>query len=317
MSGYDSAGGASTVSYSAAQAGSSTTGGAGGGGLKRRRVNADPDFYPGAAPTTKRAQANWRAAQEQAAARQTSLQQLSAQQQQQQQQQMQQQQQQQRDIEMQQPRQAILSLATLPPEALQRYLSRYGLLDPQGLLSYHHAVFPVPPLPETLHPPLEGRQLNARKAKMTYIPAARNARILAARGAAIAGGGAGEDAASVNGQTGAGDATTGDVTANGAATTDAPAAPSSAAAATPNPPAAVPTSSSRLAAHPRVWLEPKTDDFASLSAFDNPDVVLQRLAARATQHWDKRESLKEAETLTNFMFSVRNRGRTLRATPAG
>lgn len=103
MSGYDSTG-ASTVNggngyanSSAAQQGSSGT------GQKRRRANADPDFYPGAAPTTKRAQANWRAAQEQAA-RQNSLQQLSQQQQQQQQQQLQQQQQQ------MEPRQPIVSL---------------------------------------------------------------------------------------------------------------------------------------------------------------------------------------------------------------
>lgn len=65
MSGYDSAGGASSTfggPSTATAAGASNAG----GGTKRRRVNADPDFYPGAAPTTKRAQANWKAAQEQA-----------------------------------------------------------------------------------------------------------------------------------------------------------------------------------------------------------------------------------------------------------
>lgn len=67
----------------------------------------------------------------------------------------------------------------------------------------------------------------------------------------------------------------------------------------------------------RPWIEPKTPEFAGLSAFDDPQKVIDRLAARATAHWDKRDSLKEAETLTNFMFSVRNRDRKLRATPAG
>ncbi|GAA5860687.1 hypothetical protein JCM3774_006251 [Rhodotorula dairenensis] len=302
MSGYDSTGTVNSYTTSAAAQGTSGT------GQKRRRANADPDFYPGAAPTTKRAQANWRAAQEQAA-RQSSMQQLSQQQQQQMQQQ-----QQQRDMDMQQPRQPILSLATLPPEALQRYLSRYGLIDPQGLLSYHQAVFPVPALPETLHPPLDGRQLNVRKAKATYIPAVRNAKIIAARTAA----GVGEHDQAADEQAGASKDSTAPSTLRDTNGTDpvggvpptatAPAAAAATAAVLPG---------SRLTPQARTWLEPKTADFASLSAFDNPDVVLQRLAARATQHWDKRESLKEAETLTNFMFSVRNRGRTLRATPAG
>jgi hypothetical protein len=204
-----------------------------------------------------------------------------------------------------------------------------GLIDPQGLLSYHHAVFPVPALPETLHPPLDGRQLNVRKAKMTYIPAARNAKILAARAAAAAatGGEGGDEATTANTTSddpvpvtnNSGQA--GDGAADAAMTTAAAAAAASGSADPPaTDDAAVAASSapgSRLTPQARSWLEPKTADFASLSAFDHPDVVLQRLAARATQHWDKRESLKEAETLTNFMFSVRNRGRTLRATPAG
>lgn len=203
-----------------------------------------------------------------------------------------------------------------------------GLIDPQGLLSYHHAVFPVPALPETLHPPLEGRQLNVRKAKMTYIPAARNAKILAARAAAAAatGGEGGDEVATTTANTTGDDpvpvTNNSDQAGDGAA--DAIVTATVAASGSADPPAtdtAVAASSSvpgsRLTPQARSWLEPKTADFASLSAFDHPDVVLQRLAARATQHWDKRESLKEAETLTNFMFSVRNRGRTLRATPAG
>ncbi|GAA5822934.1 hypothetical protein JCM3770_002179 [Rhodotorula araucariae] len=231
MSGYDSAG--------------TSTGAA----TKRRRVNLDPDFYPGTAPTTSRTKAVYKAQQE-AQAR------LAAQQQPQQ--------------GEPSPRQPILSLASLPPDAIQRYLSRYGLLEPQGSLSYHHAVFPVPALPRTLHPPLDGRQLAIRRARMTYVPAARNARLAAAAGADPAG---------------------------------------------PAPGSAV--ASAAEVGTKRPWVEPTTPEFAGLSAFDDPHRVTERLAARATQHWEKRDSIKEAETLTNFMFSVRQRGKTLRATPAG
>lgn len=215
-----------------------------------------------------------------------------------------------------------------------------GLIDPQGLLSYHHAVFPVPPLPETLVPPLEGRQLNVRKAKQSYIPAARNAKILAARGEAAQasgpaaygpeGTGEGPDL-QTSAATTEGSAAVGPSSATGtvapASTSSGLQPPVSAVTTTPaggtatlttTPAAAADSARDRAALGPtRPWIEPKTPEFAGLSAFDDPDVVLARLAARATQHWDKRESLKEAETLTNFMFSVRNRGRTLRATPAG
>ncbi|BGO93354.1 hypothetical protein NBRC10512_005520 [Rhodotorula toruloides] len=245
--GYDSAG---------TSAGPSTT--------KRRRVNADPDFFPGTAPTTKRLQAKAQLA----ASQNAQLQQLQQQE------------------NMQQPRQPIISLASLPPEALQRYLSRYGLLEPQGSLSYYHAVFPVPPLPATLYPPLDGRTLNFRRAKQTYIPAVMNAKIAAAVAAAAGGEG-------------------GAVPETGT-TTDGTDPSSSAADSTP---AARGTK--------RPWIEPKTPEFAGLSAFDDPQKLIDRLAAKATAHWDKRDSLKEGETLTNFMFSVRNRDRKLRATPAG
>ncbi len=163
---------------------------------------------------------------------------------------------------------------------------------------------------------------------MTYIPAARNAKILAARAAAAAAtGGEGGDEATTGDDpvpaTGTDETNNSDQAENG--TADAVMTPAAAtSSADPRATAAASSSSSsssvpgsRLTPQARSWLEPQTADFASLSAFDHPDVVLQRLAARATQHWDKRESLKEAETLTNFMFSVRNRGRTLRATPAG
>ncbi|BGP26207.1 hypothetical protein Rt10032_c10g4243 [Rhodotorula toruloides] len=250
--GYDSAG---------TSAGPSTT--------KRRRVNADPDFYPGTAPTTKRLQAKAQLA----ASQNAQLQQLALQE------------------NVQQPRQPIISLASLPPEALQRYLSRYGLLEPQGSLSYYHAVFPVPPLPATLYPPLDGRTLNFRRAKQTYIPAVMNAKIAAALAAAV-------------GEAGAGGATQ----ENGAvADGTAPAEPSASATD-----AFIPARGTK-----RRWIEPKTPEFAGLSAFDDPQKVIDRLAAKATAHWDKRDSLKEGETLTNFMFAVRNRDRKLRATPAG
>jgi hypothetical protein len=43
----------------------------------------------------------------------------------------------------------------------------------------------------------------------------------------------------------------------------------------------------------RTWQEPKTNEFANLSAWDHPQVVVDRLAARAKVHWDKRDSVKE------------------------
>lgn len=169
---------------------------------------------------------------------------------------------------------------------------------------------------------------------MTYVPAARNAKILAARAAAglPAPGTADEPAstgeapgtnvrgeleANSNAGPGAVDATAADPTATEAPIHVAKPAEETAAASSTGTPSAVQRPAVATSTPCRPWLEPKTPEFAGLSAFDNPDVVLSRLAARATQHWDKRESLKEAETLTNFMFSVRNRGRTLRATPAG
>ncbi|SDA01451.1 BZ3500_MvSof-1268-A1-R1_Chr10-1g02679 [Microbotryum saponariae] len=154
-----------------------------------------------------------------------------------------------------------LSLASLPPPALQRYLSRYGLLESHGSLSYHHAVFPVPPLPVTLPSPLTGRQLSSRR---LYRPV---------------------------------------TTATGGANTTAMAEDQHGTTSTP-------------AKRPR-WQEPKTAEFKGLSAYDDPVVVTNRLAAKAKEHWDKRESVKEGETLTNFMFALRMRAHTLRATPPG
>ncbi|GAA5867159.1 hypothetical protein JCM1840_001502 [Sporobolomyces johnsonii] len=174
------------------------------------------------------------------------------------------------------PDKPILSFASLPPTALQRYLVRYGLLEPQGSLSYHHAVFPVPPLPATLHPPLDGRALNFRRAKQTYDPARRASR----RTARLAAAGA-EQPQPVPQQHDAGLPSGGDDPSQ------------------------------------RRWHEPKTGEFARLTAFDDPQKVVDRLAKRAATHWEKRDSVKEGETLTNFMFSVRMRGHTLRATPPG
>ncbi|SGY19103.1 BQ5605_C014g07561 [Microbotryum silenes-dioicae] len=162
-----------------------------------------------------------------------------------------------------------LSLATLPPPALQRYLSRYGLLESHGSLSYHHAVFPVPPLPVVLPSPLTGRQLSSRR---LYRPVTTTT-------------------------------TTGGANPN--ANTTAMAMTEDQDGTTLNP-----------AKRPK-WQEPKTAEFKGLSAYDDPVVVTNRLAAKAKEHWDKRESVKEGETLTNFMFALRMRAHTLRATPPG
>jgi hypothetical protein len=135
----------------------------------------------------------------------------------------------------------VLHLSSLPPAALQRYLSRYGLLTPSASLSYHNSVFPVPSLPAVLHPPLdrESRTLNYRTAKLTYDPARRNARILAAEeeeeeGVEEAGEKKTEEGG--EGQRGV----------------------------------------------KRKWVEPRMGEFMGLRAYDPPEKVLERLAARAT-----------------------------------
>ncbi|GAA6063521.1 hypothetical protein JCM10212_004734, partial [Sporobolomyces blumeae] len=191
-----------------------------------------------------------------------------------------------------------------------------GLLEPQGSLSYHHAVFPVPPLPADLEPPLDGRALNFRKAKQTYDPARRNARIAAAAAAAAA-----ERTTNGSDHDDDRDRRGDGVDAHGAAVTtpDNGAGPRGAdrdsGGTTAAPQLVLDGRMPDMLQRP--WLEPKTPEFADLTAFDDPHRVVDRLAKRAAQHWDKRDSVKEGETLTNFMFSVRMRGQTLRATPPG
>ncbi|GAA5989276.1 hypothetical protein JCM11641_003859 [Rhodosporidiobolus odoratus] len=219
-------------------------------------------------PTTARAKANAHREQQYY---QQQQQQLHPQQQQQQQQQ--QQYQQQYEATQRTP---ILSLASFPPAALQRYLSRYGLLPPSTSLSYYHAVFPVPLLPAHLAPPLdrENRTLNYRTAKRTYVPARRNAKLASASDSA------GEEQQAVEeGREGSSGA--------------------------PGPAGGAGQGKKRK------WVEPKTEEFRGLTGFDGRDKVLGRLAGRATAHWEKRDTIKEAETLTNFMFSCRFRAAVL------
>ncbi|GAA5836191.1 hypothetical protein JCM5353_001935 [Sporobolomyces roseus] len=151
----------------------------------------------------------------------------------------------------------ILSFASLPPTALQRYLVRYGLLENQGSLSYHHSVFPVPPLPATLYPPLDGRSLNSRIAKQTYDPSRRR--------------------------------------------TTQPSPPREDGSKAAGEEAASGSGEQERDMLQRPWREPKTEEFAELTSFDDPKLAIERLAKRATMHWDKRDSVKEGETLTNFM----------------
>ncbi|GAA5881130.1 hypothetical protein JCM16303_004807 [Sporobolomyces ruberrimus] len=204
------------------------------GSSKRRRVGtADLDYAYVAHPTTSRTKA---AAQAEAARQQASTSSLAA-----------------TNSHNQPGGGPLISFSSLPSEALQRYLVRYGLLETQGVLSYHHSVFPVPPLPATLCPPLDGRNLNYKVAQQTYVPARGRSR------------------------------------------------------RQPN------ESSPDMLQRP--WTEPRTEEFAELTAFDGPRMVLDRFAKRATAHWDKRDSVKEGETLTNFMFSVRMRDKNLKAIP--
>ncbi|KAK4046681.1 hypothetical protein OIV83_005884 [Microbotryomycetes sp. JL201] len=179
----------------------------------------------------------------------------------------------------------VLDLATLPPAALQRYLSRYGLLEPHGSLSYYHAVFPTPPLPNTVEPPLHGRQLQLRKPASVFPSSADQAA-------------ASDDPNGAPAQM---------------ATTAAEQAHVEHAVAQGEQPAAVTVSKGKK----RAWHEPNAPEFARLSAYDDPQVVINRLAQRATAHFATREGIKEGEFLTNFMFALRMRSHTLRATPPG
>ncbi|KAK4706154.1 hypothetical protein P7C70_g53, partial [Phenoliferia sp. Uapishka_3] len=192
----------------------------------------------------------------------------------------------------------LLDLATLPPASLQRYLSRYGLLEPHGSLSYRHAVFPVPPLPAHLIPPLTGRGLNKTRSKPAHtlrsyeddgeVGGGRRAR--PHHGNRSGSGGSGSGSGTETGLKHNGGA-------NGATTNG--------------------RSNGAGREKKRVWQEPKMQEFAELSAYDDPQLVVDRLAARAKEHWDKKDSVKEGETLTNFIFALRMRAHTLRATPPG
>lgn len=143
-----------------------------------------------------------------------------------------------------------VALAAQPPASLQRYLSRYNLLEPSSL-SYHHAVHPVPPLPATLIPPLTGRLLNKTRSKPPHtLRSYRDDEELPLR------------AAEVDGSV---------LVATTSGTKPTAGAP----------------------AKKRVWQEPKTQEFADLSAYDDPQLVVERLAMRAKAHWDKKDSVKE------------------------
>lgn len=148
-----------------------------------------------------------------------------------------------------------LSLSTLPPASLQRYLSRYGLLEAQGSLSYHHAVFPVPALPAVLASPLVGRSLIVRRSSKPRIDPVLNGEEL------------------------------------GVAPTEGDASNEVQMEKAQLVEEVVPAATGR--GRKRVWQEPKTPDFANLSAYDDPQIVVDRLAARAKTHWDKRDSVKE------------------------
>lgn len=136
-----------------------------------------------------------------------------------------------------------------------RLASTDGLLENQGSLSYHHSVFPVPPLPATLYPPLDGRSLNSRIAKQTYDPSRRRTTPRESETAAA-------------GETGEGE------------------------------------KEKERDMLQRPWREPKTEEFADLTSFDDPKLAVERLAKRATMHWDKRDSVKEGCVLMLFDQSV-------------
>lgn len=209
----------------------------------------------------------------------------------------------------------VLDLSTLPPQALQRYLSRCkhkcssltaktelencapvksfasrarthalssradGLLEPHGTLSYHHAVFPVPPLPANLTPPLNGRTLIQAKRPQFGTPSTTEQQDTNA------------DPNTDNGPS-AGDTT---IIADPAhapanmATTTSQAAQVQQQVNKGDQPAAVTVGKGRK----RTWEEPHTKEFRDVTAYDHPQIVMDRLAQRAKVHWDQREGVKE------------------------
>ena len=174
-----------------------------------------------------------------------------------------------------------------------------GLLEPHGSLSYHHAVFPTPPLANSIEPPLNGRQLQLRKPSSVFPHHQHQQE----------GDGAGLDHSSNEQQR---------TEPNAAppahmATNQAEVHQVEHAVATGQQPAAVTVGRGKK----RLWQEPKTAEFQKVSAYDDPQLVIDRLAQRASVHFTSREGIKEGEFLTNFMFALRMRSHTLRATPPG
>ncbi|KAM0746833.1 hypothetical protein T439DRAFT_110093 [Meredithblackwellia eburnea MCA 4105] len=305
---------------------------------KRRRV--DQDYHTYVAPSTARTKA---AANGRAEAARTAAAQLAK-----------------KDEQRETP---LLDLATLPPASLQRYLSRYGLLEAHGSLSYHHAVFPVPPLPATLIPPLlassssgaggasgpgssRGRSRPAhtlRYKESDEEGGRRSASVVPQphqqppQHADAAGGGsrAGSQpnsgaptprmASAVAPAQGGGaltpaliaDISAAPAPATGGGSVDHSSSASSSSNVGGHSSSTLPGAAGFMTTRKRVWQDPKTPEFADLTAYDDPQLVVDRLAARAKAHWDKKDTIKEGETLTNFIFALRMRAHTLRATPPG
>ena len=65
------------------------------------------------------------------------------------------------------------------------------------------------------------------------------------------------------------------------------------------------------------WHPPPVPELGTVSALDEPASVRGRLVDRIRTHWDECETIKEGETLTNFLFAVRMRDKVLHATPRG
>ncbi|GAA99073.1 uncharacterized protein L969DRAFT_428862 [Mixia osmundae IAM 14324] len=60
---------------------------------------------------------------------------------------------------------------------------------------------------------------------------------------------------------------------------------------------------------------PQAEQLRDLSVWDGPDEAKERLARLAHSHWDRFPTVKEGETITNFMFAVRMKGKALKAVP--
>lgn len=181
-------------------------------------------------------------------------------------------------------------------------------------MSYHHAVFPVPPLPAILTPPLLRRPSIAQSQAKRSKPRHTLNPLIDPVGGGVGGSTANSGRSTPAVRLGPGGEEMVVMEEDHSLLLHSSQQPSRGGGGSPTPEGS--TSSSQRGTkrpHSRMtptttWHEPKTVEFSHLTAYDSPLAVTNRLASKAKLHWDMRESVKEGETLTNFIFALRMRG---------